>query len=285
MLLLGAHTSIAGGYHKAVVRGSKLGLGTMQIFTKNQLRWCSKPIKKQDIELYKKALSEHRGIKPVFAHGSYLYNFASPGRQLVEQSIHFIQDELDRCTGLNLPFLIIHPGSHMDSGEADGIKRVITSLETVLTGDAGRTVICIETTAGQGTCLGFRFEHLKDIINGTGVKRIGACLDTCHIFAAGYDIRTYSSYQSTIELFDKIVGLSHLKVIHLNDSKESLGSGIDRHAHIGMGMIGMKCFQYFMRDERFKTIPKVIETPKKLDGKEMDRVNLDILRKCAADTG
>ena len=245
MLLLGAHTSIAGGYHKAVVRGSKLGLGTMQIFTKSQLKWSSKPITKQDIDLYKKAMSEHRGIKPVFAHGSYLYNFASPEHQLVEQSIHFIQDELDRCTGLNLPFLIIHPGSHMDSGEDEGIKRIISSLKTILAGDTGRTVICIETTAGQGTGLGFRFEHLKDIISGVGVERIGACLDTCHIFAAGYDIRTYSGYQSTIELFDKIVGLSHLKVIHLNDSKEGLGSGIDRHAHIGMGMIGMKCFQYF----------------------------------------
>lgn len=281
MLLLGAHTSIAGGYHKAVVRGGKLGLSTMQIFTKSQLKWSSKPITKQDIDLYKKALSEYRGINPVFAHGSYLYNFASPEHQLVEQSIHFIQDELDRCTGLNLPFLIIHPGSHMGSGEDEGIKRVISSLKTVLAGDTGSTVICIETTAGQGTGLGFRFEHLKDIISGVGAERIGACLDTCHIFAAGYDIRTYSSYQSTVELFDKIVGLSRLKVIHLNDSKEGPGSRVDRHAHLGTGMIGIKCFQYIMRDERFAAIPKVIETPKRSGGKEMDGVNLDILRQCA----
>jgi deoxyribonuclease-4 len=281
MLLLGAHTSVSGGYHKALIKGRKLELSAVQIFTKNQLRWVSKPISENAAELYRKALSDDDRIKLVLAHGSYLYNFSSPSHSLLEQSEQSILDELQRCTVLDLPFLVIHPGSHMGSGESEGIKRIISNLGRVLEKDLGNTTICLETTAGQGTGLGYRFEHLREMIDGIGSGRIGVCLDTCHIFAAGYDIRTYSAYRATVKSFDRVVGLKHLKVIHLNDSKGGLGSRIDRHTHIGEGAIGIKCFEYIMNDERFKGIPKIIETPKKSDGREMDSVNLETLRRCA----
>ncbi len=283
MLLLGAHTSVSGGYHKALIKGRKLGLSTVQIFTKNQLRWVSKPISENAAGLYRKALSDDGGIKLVLAHGSYLYNFSSPSHSLVEQSVQSILDELERCAILELPFLVIHPGSHMGSGESGGIKRIISSLERVLEIDRGNTTICLETTAGQGTGIGYRFEHLREMIDGIGSGRTGVCLDTCHIFAAGYDIRTRSAYRSTIKAFDRVVGLKHLKVIHLNDSKGGLGSRIDRHTHIGEGAIGIKSFEYIMNDERFKGVPKIIETPKKAGGREMDSVNLETLRRCAGE--
>ena len=283
MLLLGAHTSVAGGYHKALIKGRELGLSAVQIFTKNQLRWFSKPIGEDAVRLYRKELSDNKTIKQVLAHGSYLYNFSSPQGSLIKQAERSILDELERCTVLDLPFLVIHPGAHMGSGETAGIKRIISSLEKVLELYRGDTTICLETTAGQGTSLGYRFEHLKEMIEGLGSKRIGVCLDTCHIFAAGYDLRDLSSYRSTISLFDRIVGLEHLKVIHLNDSKGELGSRIDRHTHIGEGAIGLGCFEYIMRDDRFKNIPKIIETPKKEGLKDMDSVNLDTLRRCAGE--
>jgi deoxyribonuclease-4 len=281
MLLLGAHTSVSGGYHKAIIKGRELGLSVVQIFTKNQLRWVSKPISENEARLYRKELSDNGEIKQVLAHGSYLYNFSSPQDSLIKQSEQSILDELVRCTELDLPFLVIHPGAHMGSGETVGIKRVISSLKKVLELDKGDAKICLETTAGQGTGLGYKFEHLKEMLCGIDSERIGVCLDTCHIFAAGYDLRTLSAYRSTISMFERVVGLEHLKVIHLNDSKGVLGSRIDRHTHIGRGKIGLKCFKFIMNDDRFKKIPKIIETPKKDGSKEMDSVNLDTLRRCA----
>jgi deoxyribonuclease-4 len=278
MILLGAHVSIAGGYHKAVEKGGRLGLSVIQIFPKNQLQWASKELEKQEIQSYFQSLKEYTQIKLVFAHGSYLYNFASPDDKLITQSKYCILNELDLCSALCLPYLIIHPGSHMGSSESKGIERIIQSLKHVLENDHGTTAICIETTAGQGTGLGYKFEHLRDIIQGVGPDRIGACIDTCHIFAAGYDIRTLNSYRRVIDEFDRIVGLSYLKVVHLNDSKGELGSRIDRHMHIGHGVIGKESFKYIMRDQRFLDIPKVIETPKTQNGKEMDRVNIEVLR-------
>lgn len=283
MTLLGCHVSVSGGYYRAVERGEELGCSAIQIFTRNQLRWSSKRIDEEDIVIYKKFLSESTKIKLVFAHGSYLFNFASPDRKIIKRSTLSILDELERCFLLNLPFLVIHPGHHKGLGEDIGIHKIVASLKTVLNNDTGNTMVCIETTAGQGTGLGYRFEHIRDIIQGIESDRIGACIDTCHIFASGYDIRTFKEYKKTVELFDRVVGLSNLKVIHLNDSKGSLASRIDRHMHIGEGHIGRDAFKYFIQDERFEAIPKVIETPKKLGGREMDSFNLEILREFTKD--
>jgi len=278
MILIGAHVSIAGGFYKAIERGEKLRLNTIQIFTKNQLRWISKPIANNDIELYKNTLNKSNIIGPIFAHGSYLLNLASSEDETIEKSINSLLDELSRCRILNLPYLIIHPGSHKAQGEPKGIEKIIFNLNEVLKRDNSNTTILVENTAGQGNSLGYRFEHIRDIIRGVNINRVAVCIDTCHLFAAGYDIRTERNYRLTIEKFDKIVGSSYIKVIHLNDSKSPLGSRIDRHMHIGRGHIGNNAFIYIMQDERFKNIPMIIETPKKLDGKEMDKENIELLK-------
>jgi len=277
MTLLGSHISIAGGYHRAVEKGAALHLSAIQIFPKNQLQWASKQLSDGEIESYRESRSKHPEIAIVFAHGSYLYNFASPEDALVEKSKACLTNELVLCDVLSLPYLVIHPGSHMGTGEQRGLDRVVENLGAVLEKGQGSTTVCIETTSGQGYSLGSRFEHLRDIIQGVG-KRIGACIDSCHIFAAGYDIRTRRGYQKVMDEFNRVVGFSFLKVIHLNDSKGELGSQSDRHAHIGHGKIGRKSFRFFMQDPQFFALPKVIETPKKLGGREMDSVNIQILR-------
>jgi deoxyribonuclease-4 len=277
MNLLGAHLSIVGGYHRAVSKGAAFGMSALQIFVKSQLQWASKKTSNSELELYEISRKEHPEVEVVFAHGSYLYNFSSPEYELVKRSKQCMLNELELCDALGLPYLVIHPGSHMGCGEMKGIERVIQNLTDVLGQDQGSTTICIETTAGQGSSLGFRFEHLRDIISGVG-RRVGACVDTCHIFAAGYDIRSYAGYRSVIEEFDRVVGFPFLKVVHLNDSRGELGSRVDRHTHIGRGKIGKQGFRFFMQDAHFEAIPKVIETPKKMNGKDMDSVNLQILR-------
>jgi deoxyribonuclease-4 len=278
MVLLGAHISIAGGYQRAVEKGCCLGVSVVQIFTKNQLRWADKHLQQKDITLYRDARENNPEIQQVFAHGSYLYNFASPDKILANRSIRSIINELNICDKLGLPYLVIHPGSHMGAGELSGINEIIGNLNIVLDRYNGKVLICIETTAGQGNSLGYRFEHIRDIIHGVGDRRLGVCLDTCHIFSAGYDIREFSGYQSVIDQFDQTVGLTNLKVLHFNDSKGGLGTRIDRHMHIGQGEIGENCFKLFMSAKRFEGIPKVIETPKKEPWGEMDIVNLNLLK-------
>ena len=277
-MLLGCHVSVAGGYYRAVERGSDIGCTVVQIFTRNQLRWWSKPIDKDQINRFKTAFAENSIIDSVFAHGSYLPNLASPNLDIRKKSVLSLKDELDRCDKLQLPSLVIHPGCHMGIGEKKGIQNIIYSLKEVLEDNESDTLICIETTAGQGTGIGARFEHIRDIIGGVDDKRVGSCIDTCHIFASGYDLRTEKEYHRTIENFHDIVGLERLKVIHLNDSKGVCGSRVDRHMHIGEGNIGVDAFGWILRDKRLHSVPKVIETPKKKDGREMDHVNLQILR-------
>jgi deoxyribonuclease-4 len=279
MMLLGCHVSVSGGYYRAIERGSKIGCTVVQIFTRNQLRWRSKPINKDQIEHFKSALAEDKNVKLVFAHGSYLPNLASPYRDIRKKSILAIKDELDRCDKLGLPYLVVHPGSHMGIGESKGIKNIVSSLKSILANNDGDCAICIETTAGQGTGLGARFEHIRDIIGGVDEKRVAACIDTCHIFTSGYDLRTKEKYLKTIARFHSVVGLEMLRVMHLNDSKGACGSRLDRHTHIGEGHIGVDAFGWILNDERLSGVPKVFETPKKKDGKEMDEVNLEILRK------
>ncbi len=280
MLLLGCHVSISGGLYRCFSRGEELGCTVVQIFTKSQLRWDSASVTREQAERFASSKAQTKSILLACAHGSYLCNFASPDPKARDRSISCLMDELSRCENLDIPLLIIHPGAHMGAGEILGVRRIVRSLRQALTHNGGRTVLCIETTAGQGTGIGSRFEHLRDILDGVGTERIAVCIDTCHIFAAGYDIGTQKAYRSTMKQFDRIVGLAHVKVMHLNDSKGACGSKTDRHAHIGEGSIGMAAFTQVMRDDRFEDVPKIIETPKKSNGLEMDAVNLTRLREC-----
>lgn len=276
MTLLGCHVSIAGGLFRCFSRAEELGCTAIQIFTKSQRRWDSPLLSDEDAEQYRSARDQSRSIQYVCAHGSYLYNLASPDDGNRARSISGLIDELKRCDILEIPHLVIHPGAHMGSGEVAGVRRIVQSLRRAID-ESEKTVLCIETTAGQGTGIGWRFAHIRDIIEGAREKRIAACIDTCHIFAAGYDIRTHAALQATFDEFDRLVGLDRLKVMHLNDSRGVLGSKVDRHEHIGEGNIGLDCFRDCMRDVRFSSIPKIIETPKKKDGQKMDQVNLSRL--------
>jgi deoxyribonuclease-4 len=274
-LLLGCHVSISGGYDRAVQKGEALGCTAIQIFTRNQLRWESKPLSGRQITDFRHAL-EGSGVRAVCAHGSYLPNLASPDPETRKRSIESVREELGRCGSLGISFLIVHPGSHMGEGETAGVRRVVSAVNEAFERGPGFVKLLVETTAGQGTSIGYRFEHLRDIIAGVGPERAGACLDTCHVFAAGYDL-TENEYDNTLERWDRVVGLSYLHAIHLNDSKGVVGSRVDRHQHIGEGAIGIKPFARFMRDDRLVRIAKILETPKKTGRTDMDRRNMEML--------
>lgn len=278
-MLLGAHMSIAGGVDKAIERGMSLSCTTIQMFTKNSNQWKGKPVTGEEAGRFK-ALQKKSGIRQVIAHDSYLINLASGDPELREKSIDALISELERCRILEIPYIIAHPGAHTGIGEDQGIKNIIISLDIVCAKTDGWGVdIALETTAGQGTNIGYGFEHLSRIISGVKHShRIKTCIDTCHIFAAGYDIRTPEGYEKTIETFNRLVGLDRLVCIHLNDSKKGLGSRVDRHEHIGKGFIGKESFRLIMNDRRFSSISRIIETPKGPDMRE-DKINLKFLRK------
>lgn len=278
-MMLGAHMSIAGGVDKAIERGASLSCSAIQIFTKNSNQWTGRPFAQDEIERFK-SLRDKSSIKQVIAHDSYLINLASGSPELRERSVNALISEMDRCRILGIQHIIIHPGAHLDRGEDAGIKNIINSLDIICDKTEEWGVdIALETTAGQGTNIGYRFEHLNRIIDGVrNTDRIKACIDTCHIFAAGYDVRTQEGYNEVIDAFNKIIGLDRLVCIHLNDSKKGLGSRVDRHEHIGKGFIGSECFRLIMNDRRFNNIVRIIETPKGPDMRE-DRINLKYLRK------
>jgi len=280
-LYLGAHMSIAGGVFNAFYHGEEFGCDTIQIFVKSSNQWKAKPLSEEDIQKFHDE-QKRTGIKPVVAHDSYLINLCSPDRALLVKSRQAFLAEMERCEKLGLPYLVTHPGSHMDSGEENGINKIAESIDWILERTDGFNVrIVLETTAGQGTNLGYKFEHLAAMIEKSSKpERLAVCFDTCHAFAAGYDISTKESYEQTWNEFDRIIGLNKLAVIHLNDSKKGLGSKIDRHEHLGKGELGEKPFKLIMQDKRFASIPKILETPKGDDG-EMDDVNLNLLRKFA----
>lgn len=279
MNLLGAHVSIAGGVQNAPARGVEMGCTAIQIFTKNQRQWRSKALTEQEIFEFKSNLKQH-GFTPeaVCVHDSYLINLAAPEPELLAKSRDAFADEIKRAEQLGIPHLVFHPGAHKGDGEESGLQRIVESLDYVYEKFPQTPVqALLETTAGQGTTLGHRFEQLQQIIEkAANPQKIGVCLDTCHIFAAGYDIRTEAAYAATLEEFDRIIGLSKLKIIHLNDSKKELGSKIDRHENIGKGMIGLEGFRLLMTDSRLKNIPKILETP---GGDKWYSVNLDVLQK------
>jgi len=280
--LLGAHTSIAGGVSKSVERAEKLNFTAMQIFTKNNNRWNAKPLEEDEIKRFKSLLSESN-IKFVVAHDSYLINLCAKDKTILHKSIEAFIEELQRCELLGIPHLNFHPGAHGGMGEEEGIKIIAESLNTAHQRTKNFKVkSMIELTAGQGTALGYKFEQIASIIELVEDKdRISVCIDTAHIFAAGYDIREPESYEKVISEFDSIIGLNLLKCFHINDSKKELGSRVDRHEHIGKGYIGLNGFRNLMNDERLKHIPKILETPKGKEQKE-DIMNIDVLKNLIA---
>ncbi len=278
MPLLGAHFSIAGGLAGAVHEAAAYGCTAMQLFTKNASTWKERNLTEDEIQAFE-AAKRQTGIVHIASHAAYLLNLASPEPKKHQMSVRALSNELFRSSSLSIPFVILHPGNHMGAGEAEGIKRIIAGINGIFEAVQTRgTRILLETTAGQGSSVGNRFEHIRDIIGGiTDQERVGACLDTSHIFAAGYDIRTPNAYAETLAEFHEVIGLDRLAVIHLNDAKRALGSRVDRHEHIGKGQIGLGAFALIMKDPRFECIPKIIETPK-IKGKiDYDRINLERL--------
>ncbi|MEW6347563.1 MAG: deoxyribonuclease IV [Thermodesulfobacteriota bacterium] len=275
---IGVHVSIAQGLHRAFARGAQIGCTVIQIFTRNATRWHAHPL---DTTTVKRFLEEHtRTGMPVVAHGPYLINPASPDPTVFERSVAALREEIERTETLGIRELILHPGAHKGSGVDEGLERVATTLNVVLKDCPGyRTRILLENTAGQGTGVGHRFEHLGRIIaRAVEPARLGICFDTCHAHAAGYDLTTESAYRRVFEEFDREIGLDRLKVLHFNDCKRGLGEKIDRHEHIGLGSMGIESFRLIMNDRRFSALPKILETPKLQDGKDMDPVNLSVLR-------
>ncbi|MFN2272622.1 MAG: deoxyribonuclease IV [Anaerolineae bacterium] len=275
---LGAHESIAGGLYKAFERAQSATCDAVQIFVKSNRSWAVKPLEEDEIAQFK-AKAEETGIRPVVAHTSYLLNLGTPDELLWEKSRNMLITELERCEALEVPWLVLHPGSHVGSGEKAGLERVAQGLGEVHAATPGfRARILLETTAGQGDSLGHTFEQLARIIELTPQgERLGVCLDTCHVFAAGYELRTVEGYAAMMEAFDKAIGLQRLKALHLNDSKGELGERKDRHEHIGKGHIGLEGFRNVVNDPRLAGLPGLLETPKG-DDLEEDRENLRVLR-------
>ena len=277
-LLIGAHMSISGGVFNALLYGEKLGCTTIQIFTKNNNQWKAKELTSEDVKKFFEN-QKRTEISPVVGHNGYLINLASPKEDVYSLSLEAMLVELKRAELLGLPYLVMHPGSHLGSGEKEGIKKISRSINWLYGKTKGYKVkILLETTAGQGSTMGYRFEHLAEIIEKVREnQRLGICYDTCHTFAAGYDIRTKKVYEATFKEFDKVIGLSRLKVIHVNDSLKDLGSRVDRHQHIGEGKIGLEGFRLLMNDKRWDKIPKILETPKEA-GTTRDIKNLNVLK-------
>lgn len=275
---LGAHVSTVGGLHTAFERAQATTCHVIQIFTKSQRQWNAKPLTAADCANFQAAHRE-AGLPPLIAHDSYLINLGSPDDGLWEKSIAAFRVELERCQQLGVGSLVTHPGAHVGSGEAAGLDRVGAALRRLLVEDVGgETQILLEITAGQGTALGHSFEHLARLIElCDGHPRLGICFDTCHGLAAGYDFRTAKGYQTTFDHFDRLIGIERLRAFHLNDSKNDLGSRVDRHTHIGEGFVGLAGFELIMNDPRFQTIPMALETPKEPD-ESADIRNLATLR-------
>lgn len=279
MPLLGAHMSVAGGLHLAFERIREVGGRSLQIFTRNQRQWAATPVTGEEVELFRRAWKEW-GEFPVATHNSYLINLASPKPEVTRRSLTALHAELVRSGALGIPFVIMHPGAHLGSGIEQGIARVAQNLDQVFraAGPENRVTILLETTSGQGTTLGSSFEEVAGLINASQFSsRLGVCLDTCHIFAAGYDFRTPETYRATFQAFDSTIGLGRLKFFHLNDSLKELNSKVDRHTHIGKGKIGLAGFRLLMNDPRFEQLPMTLETPKGEDLRE-DKENLAVLK-------
>ncbi|MBZ5496490.1 MAG: deoxyribonuclease IV [Acidobacteriia bacterium] len=275
--LVGAHMSIAGGIHLAFERGLRAGCRTLQIFLKNSNQWKAKRLTDEDRRLYAEA-QEKSGIAPVLAHSSYLINLATPDRALYRKSQAAFVEELKRANFLGVSAVILHPGAHRSSGEVAGIAAIAAALNHALDQVPPPVSILLENTAGQGSSIGHSFEQLAAILEGVrDADRIGFCLDTCHLFAAGYDISIEAGYRRTLRLFDRLIGCRKIRAFHMNDCRKPLGCRVDRHTHIGQGCIGLEAFRCLVNDRRFAAVPKILETPKG-DDLKLDLMNLRTLR-------
>ncbi|MCA9186585.1 MAG: deoxyribonuclease IV [Pirellulaceae bacterium] len=281
MSILGVHMSIAGGYYRAVERAREAGCDCVQVFTKNNNQWRAKLISDDESERFRKSLRELKISHPI-SHSSYLINIASPDKQLWRKSVDALLVELQRAGQLSIPYVVLHPGAYVDSSEAAGIRQVVKALNEV---NKQRDKKCdarclLETTAGQGSCLGWRFEQLAEMLEGLkNPDDAGICLDTCHLFAAGYPLATEQEYRKTMRSLNRTVGIGQVKAVHLNDSKRELGSRVDRHEHIGRGCMGLEPFRRLLCDRRFRKVPMYLETPKGTEkNRDLDVVNLKTLR-------
>lgn len=281
-LAFGSHVSASGGVDKAIPRAEALDLESVQIFSKNERQWQAKPLDPAVVQNFRDEVAR-TGLTKLVVHDSYLINLASPKEDILAKSIPAFTDELTRCDELGIPHLVTHPGAHTGSGVDAGIAKFAESLNRILGSlPESRTITCLETTAGQGTSLGRTFEEIAAIIDLVEDKaRVGVCLDTCHIFAAGYDIRTPETYAETMTRFGEVIGFERLMVIHLNDSKNPLGSFKDRHDHIGDGLIGLEGFRNIVNDRRLDGIPGILETEKD-DAGDYDRRNIATLKSLVA---
>ncbi len=277
-MILGAHESIAGGLSNALSRGRLATCDRIQIFNKSNNQWKAKPLAAEEVDSYFDMIDE-TGISVACSHTSYLINIASPDSALNKKSYLSLKEEMERCEVLKIPNLVMHPGSHVGSGERKGLNRIARNINKLFRRLRDNNVtLCLETTAGQGSNLGYSFEQLASIIDQVDdQEHVGVCLDTCHIFAAGYEIRTKKDYRSTMDAFKDQIGFDKLKIIHVNDSKGDLGSRKDRHEHIGKGMIGKEGFRNLVCDRRFSKVPMILETHKEEDLKD-DIKNLKVLR-------
>ncbi len=280
-ILLGAHMSISGGAHRATERACSIKCSAMQIFVKNNMQWFARPLERAEITAFLDH-AQRRQISAVFAHANYLINLAATNPQFHANSLRALAEELTRADQLELPFLVLHPGAHLGAGEEAGLERIIASIDAVhAVLPKTKTKIALETTAGQGTTLGHTFEQIAYLIeNVRAPERLCVCLDTAHVFAAGYDLTSEAATRKTFAHFQKTIGLHRLAALHLNDSKTDRRSRVDRHEHIGKGKIGLPAFRVIMRDRRLHKIPKVLETPKGKDLRE-DIENLLTLRQLA----
>jgi deoxyribonuclease-4 len=280
MPLLGAHMSIAGGYYKAVDAAAALGMEVVQLFTKNNNQWRGKPLSEEDVRLFREALAR-TGVQLPCGHNSYLINLGSQNDVLWRRSVDAMVEELERAERLGLHGLVMHPGSPGEASPEAGLAQIAKGLDEVHSRTNGYTCqLLLEVTAGQGSSLGHRFEHLQWLLDEVRQNdRLGVCVDTCHIFAAGYPINTADQYAETMAELDRVIGIDRVRAFHVNDSKKPLGSRVDRHHHIGEGEIGLEGFRCLMNDERFANVPMYLETKKEQrDGEEMDSVNLRTLR-------
>jgi deoxyribonuclease IV len=279
MPLFGAHMSIAGGYYRAAEQARKYDCEALQIFTKNANQWKAKDLSDEEARLFRDALRVTR-VRALIAHDSYLINLASPNKTLYRRSVDGFVVELKRAEKLGLDYLVTHPGAHVGCGDEAGLTRVARALDEVHGRCRGYHVqVLLENTAGQGSCLGHRFEHLAAVLAQVAEpERVGVCLDTCHLFAAGYALAPERAYRATMREFDRIVGLDRVKAFHVNDSLKPLGSRVDRHAHIGKGCLGLEAFRLLLNDRRFRRHPMLLETPKEDGTRDMDAVNLKTLR-------
>lgn len=280
-LLIGAHTSAAGGAYNALLEGKRIGATTIQFFTANQRRWDAKALEPAAIEKWEETLAQ-TGLKNIMSHDSYLINLGSPNPEILEKSQKAFKEEVIRCNQLKLTYLNFHPGAALSDDPQNCLDQICDSLMALEDLVAkGSLRLLFETTAGQGSCVGCRFEQIAYLVHKLEKRlRIGVCIDTCHIFASGYDVRTAEACDATLREFDRIVGLKHLYAFHLNDSLKGLGSCVDRHQPLGKGQIGLECFKFLMQDPRTKELPKYLETP---DGPVLWEKEIALLRSFAND--